>query len=185
MRNFNLLVAFLAILLYTSCEKTILINELNFIPITQFGDSVIEFSSEYRASPGSWSAIQATGSPDTYPEYGDKVTAWASQFSDSSDEFISIAFDTIQYVEQINIYETYNPGAVTAVSLRDASNGNWVPVYIGDVELDLPSESRIMVINIERTSFEADAVKLDIASTQVSGWNEIDAVAIIGAYEKN
>ncbi|WP_235291407.1 hypothetical protein [Portibacter lacus] len=171
-------------LLILSCSKVPLLNSENEIPLSQFGDGIIEFSSEYRPAPGPWSSFVILGEPDTYPDYGDEVTAWASKTKDDADEMIAIAFDTAQYVNNISIYETYNPGAVSAVSVRNKENGSWVPVYSDGYELNLKAESRIMQIDFPTTTFLVDAVKINIASKVIKGWNEIDAVSISGFYEK-
>ena len=178
----KLLFGLLTITLFASCGKSLL-NKTEMITISQFADGVIEFSTEYSAAPGPWSSFVVLGAPDTYPEYGDIQTSWASKTKDGADEFLALAFDTAQFVNQIEIYETFNPGAVTAVSVRNVENGSWVPVYTGGKHKDLPKKSRIMTIDFPQTVYKVDAVKINIASRSVPGWNEIDAVAIIGEYE--
>ncbi len=168
-----------------SCSKVPALSGNERVKLTQFGDGIIEFSSEYSAAPGPWSSFVVLGHPDTYPEYGDKVTAWASKTSDNADEYLTIAYDSAQYVNHVSIYETFNPGAVSAISVRNKENGSWVPVYSDGVELGLAREARIMEVRFPITDFLVDAVKINIASRQVSGWNEIDAVSISGFYEED
>ena len=178
----NVLFGLLAICLLASCNKTLL-KDNDMIPLSQYGDGIIEFSSEYSASPGPWSSFVVLGAPDTYPSYGDLQTAWASSKANSNNEYLTIGFDTAQYVNQIDIYETFNPGAVTTVSVRNKENGSWSPVYTGEVNKNLPKASRIMKIDFPQTSFLVDAIKISISSSQVPGYNEIDAVKIIGEFE--
>ena len=184
MKTLNLIALFSLIIAFVSCSKSVgfIINDEQK-PLTQFGDGIIEFSTEFSAAPGPWSSFVVLGAPDTYPEYGDHQTAWASKTKDEADEMIAIAFDTAQYVNNISIYETFNPGAVAAVSVRNKENGSWVPVYDQGYTTGLPAESRIMEINFTTTNFLVDAVKINLASRQIKGWNEIDAVSIKGFVE--
>lgn len=183
MKHQILLFTLLLIIFFASCSKTFLQDD-GMLSLKQFADGIIEYSSEYSMAPGPWSSFVVLGAPDTYPEYGDIQTAWASRTSDGADEFLSVAFDTAQYVNQIEIYETYNPGAVTSIAARNVENGSWTPIYEGRVEKDLAKQSRIMIVDIPETSFLVDAIRINISSRHVSGWNEIDAVSINGHYEK-
>ena len=49
---------------------------------------------------------------------GDIVGAWA-QGNRANDEFLIVEFERGVYPEQILVYETYNPGAVVKVSIRN------------------------------------------------------------------
>ena len=166
-----------------SCTNFLGVGTDDERPLTQFADGIIEFSSEYSAAPGPWSSFVVLGAPDTYPLYCDIQTAWASKTADGQNEFLTLAFDTAQYVNNISIYETYNPGAVIAVFVRNSQNGSWVPVYSGQVERGLKKEARIKEVIFPQTTFLVDAVKINIASRSISGWNEIDAVSISGYVE--
>lgn len=184
MKFSSLLILLATLLIFSSCGKSLL-QKNNQIPLKQYADGIIEISSEYNTSPGPWSSFVVLGAPDTYPEYGDIQTAWAPKTMDGSDEYLALAFDTAQYVDQIEIYETYNPGAVTIVEVRNTENQSWVPVYYGDVVNNLPKRARIMKIDIPLTAYLVDAIRFNIASKRASGWNEIDAVSISGIYEND
>ncbi|CAF1543783.1 unnamed protein product, partial [Rotaria sordida] len=82
----------------------------------QWASCVLQFSSQYNDS--TWSANQVIGPPKVYPRHGDIVGAWA-QGNRAPDEFIIVGFERAVYPEQIDIYETYNPGAVIRVSARN------------------------------------------------------------------
>lgn len=49
---------------------------------------------------------------------GDITGAWA-QGNRANDEFLIVEFERGVYPEQIHVYETYNPGAVVKVSVRN------------------------------------------------------------------
>lgn len=143
---------------------------------TQYASSVTSFSSQYSST--SWSAAQATGSPNTYPTYGDVSTAWASVTADDQREFLEFQFSFPIAITTVSIYETYNPGAVDTIYVKNPSNGLWIKVWEGTAEAQPPS-ARIFTANFPLTAFNVDQVRLAINSPAVSGWNEIDAVAIV------
>ncbi len=84
-----------------------------------------EATSSYGAD--SWSAAQATGAPDT-DECGDYTTAWASATYDGLD-VLTLTYGLPVAVSEVNIYQTYNPGAITMVELLPAEK-NMEPVVI-------------------------------------------------------
>ncbi len=143
----------------------------------RWADSVIDFSSEY--SETSWSANQVLGPPNVFPAYGDIGQAWAAETSDGQREFLELYYSHAVAVEQINIYETYNPGAVDSIYLRDVSSGNWHLVWSDSAQApDPPDVSRIFTIDIPRTNYLVDAIRIAVNSPAISSWNEIDAVQL-------
>ena len=75
-----------------------------------------EATSQY--ADDSWSASQATGTPDT-AECGDYGTAWASDSPDGP-ETLTLQYGMPMIPTAVNIYETYNPGAIVRVELLPA-----------------------------------------------------------------
>lgn len=140
----------------------------------QFASSVINYSSQWSST--SWSAYQATGAPNTCG-CGDIATAWASSSTDGQREFLVLGFSSPQVVSQINIYETYNPGAVDTVYLRNSSTNTWNMVWFGTASPATPCP-RVFTINIPTTPYTVNAIRIAINSPAVPGWNEIDAVEI-------
>ncbi len=168
-------ILFLLLIFSGSCyELTVLEGE----PIRQYASQVIAFSSQYTAS--NWSANRALGKENVYPKYGDNSNAWASLTQNGQREFLVLGFATPQTAKTIEIYETFNPGAIDTVYLRNADNGSWIKVYSKPAITDLPEQSRIFSIFLEEPTFYTDAVRLAINSPEVEGWNEIDALAITG-----
>jgi speckle-type POZ protein len=147
------------------------------IKIRQYATKVIRFSSQYTTT--NWSASQALKPENVYPAYNDNSKAWASLNEDDPREFLELGFDTIQTVRTVEIFETYNPGAIDTVFLRDSSSKKWIKIY-SKPAATLEKKSRIFTIQMIETSFFADAIRIAINSKAVSGWNEIDAVAITG-----
>lgn len=142
----------------------------------RFATRVLGFSSQY--SETSWSAAQALGEPDTYPRHGDISTAWASSSSDGSREYLVLGYDDPQPVRAVAIYETYNPGAVDTVYVRNAVTGSWNVVWSGTAA-PTTEKARIFYVTFAATSYPVDAVRIALDSRAVPGWNEIDAVGLV------
>ncbi len=151
-----------------------IIISLNSSAQSQYASTVIAFSTEW--SPTNWSAAQTLGAPNTVG-CGDITTSWASASADGVREWLVLGFATPQPVGLINIWETWNPGAVDTIYLRNASTGLWNTVYTATAAPALPCP-RTFTITIPTTGYNVDAIRLAINSPAVTSWNEIDAVEI-------
>ncbi|GAB3824088.1 LamG-like jellyroll fold domain-containing protein [Hymenobacter jeollabukensis] len=150
-----------------------LITTLGANPV-RYAASVLRFSTEYSSS---WAASMATGTPNVYPQHGDISGTWASSAADGTREYLVLRFDNPAPAKRILIWETYNPGAIDTVFVRNPSTNAWVPVYTATAAA-AGSNSRILNINFPLTTFAVRDVRLAINSAAVPGWNEIDAVAL-------
>lgn len=152
-------------------------------PIRQYASSVIRFSSQYSASD--WSATQALGPENVFPQYGDWPQAWAAATADGQREFLELGFEAPQTVQVIEIFETYNPGAIDTVYLRRPGSNRWEIVYARPARTDLPRAARNFTIFLPvETDYLINAIRLAVNSPAVPGWNEIDAVALKGQRKK-
>ncbi|OON67051.1 hypothetical protein B0919_19645 [Hymenobacter sp. CRA2] len=151
-----------------------LITSLGTNPV-RYASSVLRFSSQYSTS--SWAAAMATGAPNVYPQYGDASEAWASGPADGTREYLVLRFDNPAPAKRILVWETYNPGAIDSIFVRNPTTNAWVPVYVGTAAA-AGSNSRILNINFPQTSFPVRDVRIALNSAAVPGWNEIDAVAL-------
>ncbi len=143
---------------------------------TRYADSVLAFSSEYSATD--WSEDQILGAPDTYPQYGDIGTAWSPLTQDDQREFIELRFPNPAKVQSVAVWETYNPGAIDTIYVKNPNTGQWQIVWQGTAApLDTPY-ARIFTVNFPQTSFNVTDIRLAINSPAVPGWNEYDAVAL-------
>jgi hypothetical protein len=131
-------------------------------------------SSEY--SNASWSAAQATGEPDT-PGAGDHKTAWASREADGSEEWLTLTFDIAVVPTHIRVHETFNAGAIVKVEVKEAS-GSWRTVWEGEAKAcEAPHWFEAPVPPGAGATRE---IRLTLDSAAVRGWNEIDAVELVG-----
>ena len=144
------------------------------IPETEWASTVRAVSSQYTDT--SWSARQVLGPPDVFPSAGDNAKAWASLAADGGDEFIEVGFAHAYPISELAIYETYNPGAVRDIELITASGKHikraTSSVLEGDDKTPL---SRRLTVPVD-CGEPIVAARITLASGQVAGWNEIDAI---------
>jgi hypothetical protein len=124
-----------------------------------------------------WGHEQAAGAPDT-DQPGDIPSAWASKSPDGGEEWLQLDYDRFVDLQQINVVESHNPGAISKV-VAVLSNGREATVWEGTMD---PSASDELVSSAfpVSESLRARSVKVYLDTTRVPGWNEIDAVEIVG-----
>ena len=137
-----------------------------------------EASTEF-ASP-EWGAEQVVGKPDA-PGCGDYQFAWASAASDSIDT-LEVTFSASVYPLEIVIHESYNPDQVVKVEVFDPETGGYYAVLQKNpVQVDRPCPYQL-IIPVEGISFKTNLVRITVDQSQLGlGWNEIDAVQLIGS----
>ena len=136
-----------------------------------------EASTEF-ANP-EWGAEQASGIPDA-PGCGDYQFAWASAASDSI-ATLEVTFSTAVYPLEIVIHESYNPDQVVKVEVFDQETGGYYAVMQKNpIQVDRPCPY-LLVIPVEGIEFRTNLVRITVDQSQLGqGWNEIDAVQLIG-----
>ncbi|MBN1183718.1 MAG: carbohydrate-binding protein, partial [Bacteroidales bacterium] len=142
-------------------------------PTDRFATWVQNYSSQW--GDPSWAAYQATGFPNSYPNYGDISSAWASSYPDNQREYIELGFDNPKPINYIKVFETYNPGSIDTIY---AWNGNSWDILYQEPAAYVGEFSRILDIRFPTTSYDVSLVRLALNSPAVYGYNEIDAVAI-------
>src|SRR5262249_62101968 len=78
--------------------------------------------------------------------------------------------------QAVLVYATFNPGAVSRVTVFRL-DGTEVEVWKGRDPTPVGSAKGLSVIPF-RVNFKTNRVKLYLASKEVGGWNEIDAVGL-------
>lgn len=168
-----------------SYEITISLNEEAATDDGQVGGGSVQWgvaaiaSTEYGSD--SWSANQATGAPDTSPDCGDIATAWASE-SSTGEDWLEVRFDQAVIPTKVEVYETYNPGAVVLIEVANSQSGYREAIYTATPEaFDEEYCPLVLAINIggEIVITEpVDTVTVYIDQREHTGWNEIDAVGL-------
>ncbi len=130
-------------------------------------------STEYESER--WSARQATGRPDSAAG-ADQATAWASKDADGTEEWLELGYGLELRPRRVRIHETYNPGAVAKVEGRGA-DGAWRVLWRGGSS---SREGAWLTLELDPAAPPVRTLRLTLDSAAVAGWNEIDAVELIG-----
>jgi len=143
-------------------------------PIADLPD-MAEPTSLTNAVKRAWGPEQVAGAPDTF-EAGDISTAWASREQDAGEEWLKLDYDNAVDIAEVRVRETYNPGAISKIAALLA-NGNEVVLWEGiEPQATAPVEMSFQV----PSGVNARTVKVYLDTARVPGWNEIDAVELIG-----
>lgn len=134
-------------------------------------------SSTYGDAQGTarFSANQATGAPNV-DKYGDDGSAWAPKTPDSGIEWLDLKYPKPVYANEVRVRESCGSGAVVKVEVFD-EKGEAHSVWQGN---DPTKELNYLIVKFPKTAFKADRVKVTLATNVVPGWNEIDAVQLVG-----
>jgi hypothetical protein len=157
-------------------EETSIVGELQQWAIAA------EASSEF--SVPEWSADQALGQPDS-PGCGDYQFAWASAGSDSIETLI-LDYETPVVPLEIIVHQSFNPDQVVKVEVFDDQRGGFYTVLQKNpVQVDRPCPYQLRV-PVEEIDFYTNRIRITIDQSQLGlGWNEIDAVQLIGSINPN
>jgi len=144
---------------------------------TIWADKVDSFSTEF--GPENYGAKQALGAPNVYPASGDKPQAWAQSMLDEPNEFIKVGFSTPVVAESVWVFETFNPGAISKITVT-AADGDHVVHEAMPMMGGFGPCAHVLSVST-KTCSPISAVRIDVASDKVSTYNEIDAVGLIPA----
>lgn len=122
-----------------------------------------------------WGHEQACGAPDTM-QAGDYPTAWTSKLPDGGPEWLKLDYSNQVQLAEIRVRQTCNPGAISKVAAV-LTNGEEVVVWEG---VEDPAPAPIETAFAVTGNVLARSVKVYLDTTRVPGWNEIDAVQIVG-----
>jgi hypothetical protein len=127
----------------------------------------------------SYSPTAATGAPNV-DRYGDNGNSWATETADKGIEWLEVKFDKPVNATQIRIRQSYSPGAIIKVELlgEDGSkNAVWEGV---DSEAYAPNAIAWFDRSFDKTAYKVAGARITLATNAVPGWNEIDAVQLLG-----
>jgi hypothetical protein len=134
-------------------------------------------SSTYNDAQGtaSWSANQAAGAPNV-DKYGDDGNAWTSKTQDSGIEWLDLKYPKPVHATEVRVRESCGSGAVIKIEVYD-EQGAAHAVWQGN---DPTTELNYLMVKFPKTTFKTDHIKVTLATNVVPGWNEIDAVQLVG-----
>ena len=140
----------------------------------QANGALVEAAAKQPGGP-SWSPGQAAGAPNTQ-SHGDLPTAWASQSPDGGPEWLQLKYAKPVPLAEINIHESFNPGAVSRVSAL-MPDGSKRIIWEGVESPEGGVVERALEVPPGITS---DQILVEMDTSRVPGWNEIDAVELVG-----
>jgi hypothetical protein len=125
-----------------------------------------------------WGQEQVVGEPDTQ-QLGDLPTAWAPKQQNGGEEWLQVEFENAVALAEINVHETHNPGAISKVAAI-LPDGSERLIWEGDFDQEQATDIVERAFQV-RDAITANSVKIYLDTARVPGWNEIDAVELVGA----
>ncbi len=149
----------------------------------EWADTVISVSGKYifdiynrkRESNVLYAPQQILGKPNIMPDFGESPCAWAPRKL-SPDEFVVLGFKKAMHIKQVSIYESFNPGAITKITLIGSEKDT--VIYQNSLPALLSRTGRVLTVHVPLT-FYADKLRIDMNTVFHKGaLYQIDAVAI-------
>lgn len=142
-------------------------------------DASSTYAGDKKNKEGGWHFNQMTGKPNV-EHYGDDGRAWASEEADKGIEWVKLTFPKAVNATELRVRQTYNPGAIIKIELIDES-GKSHSIWEGNDKTKYePNSIQWFISKFDKTEYKTKTVKLTLACNAVPGWNEIDAVQLIG-----
>lgn len=134
-------------------------------------------SSSYNDAQGDagWSAKQAAGAPNV-DNYSDDGHAWAPKTQDGGIEWLDLKYANPVHAAEVRVRESMGSGAVIKVELFDET-GAAHTIWQG---VDPTTQLNYLILKFKSTDYKVNRVKVTLATNVIPGWNEIDAVQLVG-----
>ena len=169
----------------TEIQDTLSPEELQSLPIEFVsieGQQIRQWAVEAEASSSyadpEWAPEQATGAPNT-TRCGDYQTAWATAGSDS-EETLTLKYPVAVHVTSIHIIQSFNPNQVKKVELIGAFDRSFEVYRKDPYQVDQPCPFTL-VVPVEKTTGRFDEIRITVDQSVLGlGWNQIDAVELVG-----
>ncbi len=129
-------------------------------------------SSEYTLQD--WSAQQARGAPDTEVG-GDCKTAWAPLAQDAGEEWLELGYHIAVRITKVRVHETFTPGGIVSIDAIDEA-GKRVRLWAGKD----PGGVAPVWSEFETKPVVARRIVITLDTKAIVGWEEIDAVELVG-----
>ena len=128
--------------------------------------------------PASYSAFQATGAPNVVG-FGDNGNAWCPKEDDGGIERLEVGFAKPVNATEIRVRQNSAPGAIIKIELID-TEGTAHVVHDGIDAAKYDAFNFWFKKTFEKTPYKVAGAKITLATNAVAGWNEIDAVQLLG-----
>ncbi len=88
-----------------------------------------------------------------------------------------VKFEDPFYLTELNIYETFNAGAIVRIKSKNNDADEWVTVWeSSSQEPEQIEQSRIFSPTLKNAAFKTDTIRLDVNCAKADSWCEIDAI---------
>jgi hypothetical protein len=131
-------------------------------------------SSEYTS--GDYSAMQAAGEPESRGVCVDIPTNWSPLLSTADPEWLELSYVVPVKAVGVDVHESVEQRFVRRIEVRDTA-GSYHTVWSAG---DATTCGSVLEARFNPTAYAADRVVVHTAAT---GWEEIDAVSLVGVYD--
>jgi hypothetical protein len=128
--------------------------------------------------PASYSAFQVTGAPNVVG-FGNNGNAWCPKEDDGGIERLEVGFAKPVNATEIRVRQNSAPGAIIKIELID-TEGKAHVVHDGIDTAKYDELNFWFKKTFEKTPYKVAGAKITLATNAVEGWNEIDAVQLLG-----
>lgn len=122
-----------------------------------------------------WSPNRAIGAPEI-DLCADDPRAWASARGNGV-EWLQLSYPRPVDALEVRVYQTYGRGAISRVTLFDVEGTGHV-VWEGVDEVE-PCPG-MLAVRVADLPLPVATVRIDLDESRTGGWNQIDAVELIG-----
>ena len=122
-----------------------------------------------------WDAMRATGPPDADPESHDDENAWACARADMGLQWLELTYQPALRANRVRVVELNVGGAVAQVIAIDDGGGEHT-LYPGGQGTQLKG---VFEVAFAATAYRVARLRV-VLDTSRPGWNEIDAVELVG-----
>lgn len=144
-------------------------------PTTSAQNPILPDSVEPSTVKRNWGPEQATGEPDTF-QAGDIPTAWASLEPDAGIQWLKLEYEKPVNLAEVHVRETLNPGAISKIAAV-LSNGQEQTIWEGTEPAGTAPVTKMFKA---AGTVWTKSVVIYLDTDRVAGWNEIDAVEMVG-----
>lgn len=175
-------------------------NYFSDVLIDQYAQDVVDFSSQYGSDYSiSYTALNITGRPCKYPDYGDFPETFAMRtYGDwwesapsrlpeirpqnnpkiTAQDFIVVRFEQFVIPEKIILFETYNPGALVRIWSHDITE-KWILLW-EDEPHNYGPKSRKFSPPLKKMKLPTKVIRLEFNHSCLDYFTEIDGITLIG-----
>ena len=127
-------------------------------------------------------AERIIGEPDAtcvpFEDRAYEFNAWVTGEPDRGEEWIEVRFTLPVFATAVEVHEALNPGAVVRILVRDFEDQLHV-VWAGEDPND--TCPAVLRADFAQLPFPANSVRVELNTTLVPGYNQLDAVKLVGA----